>query len=375
MSVTGNSNHIISCQFGKNTWKAGCFSLILPGVGQAYQRYWEKSVLFFLIYASLRVFYYYSYILLLSKWIVWPFLTCGLLLYAFSIVAGLEAASFFGRVPSIPSVTHGQCKNPWLAMFLSLILPGLGYVYIKKWHWALLSFIFYGLLLYFHWDIFFRIAFKFIVSIHVYMILMGRSHLKALSRFLLAVLLISLLAYVDAPKAIARFVFPVGIALGSSMEPTIKKGDFLFINRAAYLFSSPKRGDIVSIKPSKVKALNGSGTINSSKRVVAIGGDNVTFTKNELYVNGIIVEKSKLNYSKFIDLSDMPDGNELEVSTLPESITVPHNYIFVMGDNFDNSYDSRQFGAISLDKIDGKIIKIFGKGDILCKNSSDGQSQ
>ncbi len=147
------------------------------------------------------------------------------------------------------------------------------------------------------------------------------------------------------------------------MEPTINKGDFLIVNRAAYLFSSPERGDIVSIKSSKVKALNGTGTINSSKRVVAIGGDNVTFTKSELYVNDEIVGKSKLNHSEVLDLSDMPEEIEWKASPLLESIIVPHNYIFVLGDNYDNSYDSRKFGVISLDIIDGKIIKIFGKGD------------
>ena len=94
----GDSTPIINCHNEKNTWQAGCISLFLPGAGQAYKRHWVKAALFFLIYASLRVFYYYSYILLLSKWIFWPYLTCGLLLYAFSIVAGLEAASFFGRV-------------------------------------------------------------------------------------------------------------------------------------------------------------------------------------------------------------------------------------------------------------------------------------
>ena len=99
--------------------------------------------------------------------------------------------------------------------------------------------------------------------------------------------------------------------------------------------------------------------MKSSKRAVAIGGDNVTFTKNELYVNGEIVGKSKLNYSKASDLPDMPDGNELEVSPLPESITVPDGYIFIMGDNFDNSLDSRKFGVIPLNTVDGKIIKIW----------------
>ena len=187
MNIT--ANQIINRQNGKNSWKAGCFSLFWPGAGQAYKRHWVKAVLFFLIYASLRVLYYYSHILLFGEWLFWPYLTCELLLFSFSIAAGLDAASF-GRDPSIPSTTQGHCKNPWLAIFLSLVFPGLGYVYIKKWHWALLSFLFYGLLLHSYWDIFLRIAFKFIVSIHVYMILMGRSHLKALSRFLLVVLLI-----------------------------------------------------------------------------------------------------------------------------------------------------------------------------------------
>lgn len=144
---------------------------------------------------------------------------------------------------------------------------------------------------------------------------------------------------------------------GSSMLPTIREsGDNVIIVKHLI---TPDYGDIVIVNNS-AHTLDGSGHELLIKRVVAKAGDRVSLERldvlgreNEivLKVNGEIVDEPYIDKMIF--------G---KVNKLQEEIVVPENSVYVLGDNRKVSLDSRSFGPVSLDMIDGVAVLAFGSG-------------
>jgi signal peptidase I len=145
---------------------------------------------------------------------------------------------------------------------------------------------------------------------------------------------------------VEAFKFP-----SRSMEPTLLVGDHLLVNRSPSA-RNPQRGDIVVFEypedPEK----------NFLKRVVAIGGDNVELRNGVLYVNGKVVNEPYIK---------QPKNNKSLSPSLSGSnygpVVVPDNSYFVLGDNRDNSQDSRYFGFVSREKIKGTARSIYWSWD------------
>ena len=167
-----------------------------------------------------------------------------------------------------------------------------------------------------------------------------------------------------------------------SMKPTLLIGDHLLVNKFIYgikipfadrfivEFSRPKRGDIVVFKWPMDESKD------FIKRVVGIGGDEVEIKENILYVND---ERIKIEYvGEYIDtetslahryIETFGDGQHdvLDLNGKAGNmrynnfgpIIVPEGNIFVMGDNRDNSEDSRRWGYVTLNKIKGKALIIY----------------
>ena len=131
--------------------------------------------------------------------------------------------------------------------------------------------------------------------------------------------------FVSAFLAIV-LVFCMGMktnVIGSSMEPCLYNGQEIFLNRVIYRLSSPKIGDVVVFRP------NGNEKAHYYvKRVVATPGDTVEFRDGRLYVNGVMEESE--DYDKVAD----PGIAE-------EALIVGEDEFFVLGDNRNNSEDSR----------------------------------
>ena len=81
------------------------------------------------------------------------------------------------------------------------------------------------------------------------------------------------------------------------------------------------------------------------KRIVAMEGDFVQINNGILYVNG---EKVNEDY--------LPEGTTIPSGSYYNNITVPENCVYVMGDNREESFDSRRFGCIPIERIEGKIL-------------------
>jgi signal peptidase I len=125
---------------------------------------------------------------------------------------------------------------------------------------------------------------------------------------------------------------------GPSMEPTLMDGERLLVSKTAYKLGKPKRGDVVVLRypldPSR----------DYIKRIVAVEGDTVELRLGRLYVNGILQEEPYVRYPGLYNM---------------DSLVVPENTVFVMGDHRTDSEDSRFFGPVDVSLLKGKAIVVI----------------
>jgi signal peptidase I len=126
-----------------------------------------------------------------------------------------------------------------------------------------------------------------------------------------------------------------------SMLPTLEVGDRVFVNKFIYRFSEPQRGDIVVFK-----SLEGEDE-DLIKRIIAVPGDRVRVANGVPRVNGERQEQEPYVKPQF------PDGSDYG------PIRVRKGEVFVMGDNRGNSRDSRFFGPVPIEDIEGEAFFRF----------------
>jgi len=164
-----------------------------------------------------------------------------------------------------------------------------------------------------------------------------------------------ILAFVIKTSIVEAYKIP-----SSSMEDTLLVGDFLLANKFVYGaripffgwrlpgFKDPQPGDVVIFKVPIDR------TTNYIKRCVATEGQVVEIIDKELYVDGQRFPDPQ--HSKFTDPRLHPTGTDGRDNY--GRFTVPQGHIFVMGDNRDNSYDSRFWGPVPLDLLQGEALLI-----------------
>jgi len=202
---------------------------------------------------------------------------------------------------------------------------------------------------------------------------------------------------------IRTFLFQPFTIPSGSMRPTLLVGDYLFVSKYAYGYShyslpfspnlftgriwatEPKRGDIVVFRHPHDTSLD------YIKRVIGLPGDKVQMRGGELYINGTAVLRQKLGETRSVDMiGDIPPGGRLfnpavdsPVSVYRETLDnnvsyntfdilpmgsgdntrvfeVPAGHYFMMGDNRDNSLDSRfEVGYVPFENLIGRANLIF----------------
>lgn len=144
---------------------------------------------------------------------------------------------------------------------------------------------------------------------------------------------------------IRAFLFTNYIVDGDSMLPSMHHGDRLVVNKLVYKLYEPERFDIV--------VFHASSQVDYIKRIIGLPGDHVEYKNDVLYINGEPYDES------YLDEMRPPNGERYtEDFTLQEIIgkeTVPENTVFVLGDNRQNSTDSRNLGVIPLEQIVGEV--------------------
>jgi signal peptidase I len=156
-----------------------------------------------------------------------------------------------------------------------------------------------------------------------------------------------------------QFVLQAFRIPSQSMESTLLVGDFLFVNKFLYgaqipftdvrlpAIRPPRRGDIIVFKPPQENR-------DFIKRCVAVAGDTVEVRQKELYING---EHQVEPYIQHTRREVLPPGSSNRDFFGP--YVVPAGHLFMMGDNRDNSHDSRFWGPEPLTRLKGKAMFIY----------------
>lgn len=140
---------------------------------------------------------------------------------------------------------------------------------------------------------------------------------------------------------IESYIVGLTVVNGESMLGTIQNNDRLLINKFSYSFTKPKRGDIIVFVPPIEKRKDELFI----KRVVAVEGDEFSIENDVVYINNKTLHEDYIVNEAF---------KERKYNIL--SGVVPKGYVFVLGDNRNNSNDSRAFGFVPISNIKGKAV-------------------
>jgi signal peptidase I len=155
----------------------------------------------------------------------------------------------------------------------------------------------------------------------------------------------------------------------SSMEPTLLVGDYLLVNKfiygikipftelKLYPFKNPKRGDIVVFIYPKDRSKD------FIKRVIGTEGEKVEIIRNKIYINDHLIDDPWGHYSEKNDWL-----KQLQLMERFGPVVVPKESLFVLGDNRDNSQDSRFWGFVKINEVKGKAFIIYFSWDGYAQN-------
>jgi len=124
---------------------------------------------------------------------------------------------------------------------------------------------------------------------------------------------------------------------GASMEPTLQSGEFVIVNKLAYLFGEPTTGDVI------VFHFPRDPDQEYIKRIIGLPGDRVEIKNGEVYVNDRVLDEDYIAASPVYE----------------DILDVPGDSLIVLGDNRNNSSDSHNWGPVPLDYVIGKATFVY----------------
>lgn len=331
----------------KEPWLAVILSAFVSGIGQIYSARIRRGCILIVIEIFLSC---------LAVWLIFSLtgnikvgVALFLLLSVIRIWNLFDAYKCAKKVNTEDfEISRKENKDPWLAVFLSDLIPGLGQIYIKRQLWGIVFIVAsvllltvkmtYPLLFFGLWAIF-----SAFVCYHAY--IFSPVHRETSKRLIVIVAIIilgwELSAYNYFPMK--EYFVEAFKMTPSSMEPTLKSGDRMLVRKSGKY--TPKRGDVIVFKSPM------DPNIPWVKRVVAFESESVEIKDEKLYIDGKKLECPALQKIAYVSIG------ELGVEGKP--FTVPKNCLFVLGDNSSNSRDSRFYGAIPETDLIGKAYKIY----------------
>ncbi len=260
-------------------------------------------------------------------------------------------------------MTSTQKRNPLIASLLSLGTPGLGQIYNGQ---IIKGIIFYCIFLLWvaivsitrlHHSFQGTLIFV-LVALCIQLIFIGDALFVAIKTkriilrffnkwyFYLLIIILNMIinSFIQA-DALGVKAFKVS---SSSMSPTLLVGDNIIVDIKYFKFKKPQRGDVILFKYSK------NPTRHFIKRVIGVEGDEIEGKDKIIYLNRKpIIESSTQHFDSDILL------NETDIRDNFGPIYVPPGRLFVIGDNRDQSIDSRYFGFVHFNDLKGKVLYIY----------------
>ncbi len=137
---------------------------------------------------------------------------------------------------------------------------------------------------------------------------------------------------------IRTFLLQTFVVQGKSMEPNFYNRDYLLVDKLSYRVTQPKRGQIVVFRDPENRK------IDFVKRIIGLPGERIRITNSTVFVNDKSLQEPYL------------EGHATQADTPDFNITLSDHQFFVMGDNRENSLDSRRIGPIEGSDILGRVF-------------------
>lgn len=168
----------------------------------------------------------------------------------------------------------------------------------------------------------------------------------------------SLLVIVVIYVVVRGFIMQPFVVQGSSMEETFQSGDYLIVDELSYRFGAPVSGDVVVFHADFIS--QGARREYYIKRIVGVPGDRVQIENGSVKVSN----RDNPEGEYLIEEAYLEDGERTRQGQFSD-VTLGADEYFVLGDNRDNSSDSRFWGVLKREYIVGKpLIRLFPFNDI-----------
>ena len=174
--------------------------------------------------------------------------------------------------------------------------------------------------------------------------------------------LVSIIVAVALAFCIRTFLVEPYMVEGTSMYPTLKHHERLVVDKLSFFVGEPEKGEIVVFRYPKDESRD------FIKRVIAVGGDTVEMKNGKVFVNGQQLNETYIYHND-------PKGTNMSNY---RKVTVPKDTIFVLGDNRNNSEDSRfaDVGFVPLNLVKGRAVLAFWPlGDFRVISADTGMSK
>ncbi|MCT7967240.1 signal peptidase I [Laspinema sp. D1] len=340
--MTLSSEGSSQLQSEKQPWIAVILSRVIPGIGQIYAGYLLRGVIIFAVWSGSAMMALLS---LLQPDINVGIVGLGLLIHfalGFWNLFDAHSSARKSNSPQFETLRKSK-KDPWLAVFLSLLIPGLGHFYIKKIGEGIIFFIATIVVAILAPKIFVGIL-QFGAAFHVYQFMNKRKDLsQEKTPLLIGLFVIASLVVSSAISSIASSALETRYIPSASMIPTLQINDRLIVDKLTYKFNLPERGDIILFSPTQFLQEQ-NFTDPFIFRIIGLPGETVEVINGQVKINNQPLEEPYIAE---------PPTYQYGPSTVPEN-----NY-FVLGDNRNNSYDSQYWGFLPKENIFGKAQTIF----------------
>lgn len=284
----------------------------------------------------------------------------------------------------------GKPRHRWGAAVLSLVVPGLGQLYAGQARAAALTFAVYHIAAALSIAVVFMAFLGALAAVLPVVLLLvawvtvavlaARSAARApnpyplqpYNRWYWYILAILITAFIWQPAVFglvrSRWIQAFRVP-STAMAPTILSGDFIFASRLPSALRAPNRNDIVILESPT------SAGLMLIKRVVGIAGDTLAMADGVLFRNRVAISEAFTQRTDSLGPVSQPleDGRAWHLAHLVRGhavayrpnmdnwgpIVVPADSVYALGDNRDNSLDSRFWGAVGIDRIRGRPVTVY----------------